>query len=85
MARKFVASCGGFALDGNKFDGIYVGRHKGKTWSMPARSTTALTRRQRRSCKRVLAVDHGAGSAAGEVSGNSLISRTSTLSPGLYR
>jgi hypothetical protein len=32
-----------------------------------------------------LALDQGAGSAAGDVSGNSLISRTRTLSLGRYR
>ena len=32
-----------------------------------------------------LATDHRAGSTTGDVSGNSLISRTSTLSPGRYR
>ena len=47
-AQRETLPIAGFALDGKKFDGIY------RTWSMLARSTTALTRRQRKSCKRVL-------------------------------
>ncbi|MCU1340530.1 MAG: ligase, partial [Bryobacterales bacterium] len=40
----------GYALDGTKFDGIYVGRHKGKDL-VYAGSTTALTRHQQKTCR----------------------------------
>jgi bifunctional non-homologous end joining protein LigD len=48
-AQRETLTIAGFPLDGNKWNGISVGRRQAKTCSMPARSITALTRPQRRS------------------------------------
>src|SRR6266480_1953417 len=44
-AQRETLTIAGFALDGNKWDGIYVGRRKGDDLIYAARSTMALTRR----------------------------------------
>jgi bifunctional non-homologous end joining protein LigD len=49
-AQRETLTIAGFALDGNEWDGIYLGRRKGNDLIMPARSTTALTRRRPPSC-----------------------------------
>ena len=41
-----------FSIKDNEFDGIYVGRQKGKNLSTPARSTTAVTAHRPRTCRR---------------------------------
>ena len=43
-AQRETLQIAGFALDGNKWDGIYVGREKAGQPSMPATLTTALRR-----------------------------------------
>jgi bifunctional non-homologous end joining protein LigD len=44
-AQRETLTIAGFALDGNEWDGIYVGRRKGDDLIYAARSTMALTRR----------------------------------------
>src|SRR5450631_863108 len=52
-AMRETLAIAGFALDGNKWDGAFIspGR-RAKSWSTPARSTTALTPHQPRICRR---------------------------------
>jgi bifunctional non-homologous end joining protein LigD len=52
-AMRETLAIAGFALDGNKWDGAFIspGR-RAKSWSTPARSTTASTPRQPRICRR---------------------------------
>jgi bifunctional non-homologous end joining protein LigD len=48
-AQRETLTIAGFALDGNDWDGIYLGRRRAPNWSTPARSTTASTKRPLRS------------------------------------
>ena len=52
-AQRETLTIAGFALDGNDWDGIYVGRRKGGDWFMPAKSTTASTSNQSLTCANV--------------------------------
>jgi bifunctional non-homologous end joining protein LigD len=47
--QRETSPIAGFALDGNKWDGLYIGRRKGSEL-MPARSTMLSTPRARRLC-----------------------------------
>jgi len=47
-AQRETLTIAGFALDGNKWDGLYIGRRKGKDLLYAARSTTVSTARARR-------------------------------------
>jgi bifunctional non-homologous end joining protein LigD len=50
-AQRETLIIAGFALDEGEFDGIYLGRRKAMTSSMPARWTTASTSHRRRICR----------------------------------
>ncbi|MEZ0057786.1 bifunctional non-homologous end joining protein LigD [Bradyrhizobium elkanii] len=50
-AQRETLTIAGFALDEGKWDGIYLGRRKGTTWSTPARLTTASIRPLQPTCK----------------------------------
>lgn len=50
-AQRETLTIAGFALDGTKWDGIYVGRRKATLWSTPAKSTTASTRSRPPICR----------------------------------
>jgi bifunctional non-homologous end joining protein LigD len=49
--QRETLTIAGFALDGKKWDGIYVGRRKGADLVMPARSTMGSTRYRRPICR----------------------------------
>jgi hypothetical protein len=51
-AQRETLPIAGFALDGNKWDGLYLARQKGKELVYAGRSTTALTPHRRRICGR---------------------------------
>jgi hypothetical protein len=52
-AQRETLPIAGFALDGKKWDGIYLGRRKGKELVYAGKvATTALTAHQPRICRR---------------------------------
>ena len=56
-AQRETLTIAGFALDGSKLDGSISAGVRAKTWSMPARSTTASTRHRHRSAGASQAAD----------------------------
>ena len=48
--QRETLSIAGFALDGSRWDGIYVGRRKEMTWFMQARSISGSTNSRPPSC-----------------------------------